>query len=394
MRKRNRKNNGRNSETLALELYKLIMDDDEIRDIANKFCDEDEIVDFVERAWEGDEDSYIDLVEDILDDTSMTRGFSPRRFLPAMAEWLKDNFDYHDGDIGMILEDIGELCANASKETLEAYTGVTIICGNIMRDYDLESNNDVAAMATIHSLRAAFKHIKNIGDNESYMAASSSTEEPEKPSKSEEKKDSKKTEDKKESNTSNINVDELKDKIDVESIAQNIYSEVKDSGKLEEMIMQGIIEGLRQVVDGGKMTSDTEEEIINKINDKSGKDTNTINDAIKIAVNEILKTMGGNDKSYENIINRLRNKNDSVIDVEEDELKEVTDVIPVGKVVDRSNEVNKEKSKSDNNNTTEFEQILEESGSSSKSSDCGHKLASALSEAAKVTLSVPWVKGC
>ena len=72
MRKRNRKNNGRNSETLALELYKLIMDDDEIRDIANKFCDEDEIVDFVERAWEGDEDSYIDLVEDILDDTSMT----------------------------------------------------------------------------------------------------------------------------------------------------------------------------------------------------------------------------------------------------------------------------------------------------------------------------------
>ena len=337
MRKRNRKNNGRNSETLALELYKLIMDDDEIRDIANKFCDEDEIVDFVERAWEGDEDSYIDLVEDILDDTSMTRGFSPRRFLPAMAEWLKDNFDYHDGDIGMILEDIGELCTNASKETLKAYTGVTIICGNIMRDYDLESNNDVAAMATIHSLRAAFKHIKNIGDNESYMAASSSTEEPEKPSKSEEKKDSKKTEDKKESNTSNIDVDELKDKIDVESIAQNIYSEIKDSGKLEEMIMQGIIEGLRQVVDSGKMTSDTEEKIIDKMNDKS--DTDTINDRIKNVINEILKaTMGGNDKSYESIINRLRNKNDNIIDAEDNELKEVTDVIPVGKVIDGSDD--------------------------------------------------------
>ena len=334
MRKRNRKNNGRNSETLALELYKLIMDDDEIRDIANKFCDEDEIVDFVERAWEGDEDSYIDLVEDILDDTSMTRGFSPRRFLPAMAEWLKDNFDYHDGDIGMILEDIGELCANASKETLEAYTGVTIICGNIMRDYDLESNNDVAAMATIHSLRAAFKHIKNIGDNESYMAASSSTEEPEKPEKS--KKEEKKPEEKESSNASKVDEEELKDKIDIESIAQNIYSGIKDSGKLEEMIMNGIIEGLRQVVDSGKMTPDTEEEIIDKVN-KSKSESDLTNDVIKTVVNSLATAMGCDAKSFENVISRIRARNNKdIIDAEEGELKEVTDIVPVGEVVDKS----------------------------------------------------------
>lgn len=261
-------NNGRNSE--AAKLYDIIMSNDSIREVTNKFCTMDDLLDFAEINWADYDDDFIDTVEDILMDDSLLRGFSPRRFIPAMLEWFND-FVYHNGELGLILEDISVLCSKASKTTIKAYKGVTVIYQNITNSYDIDDTKSIAVLAMIHAIRETLDYVTRVGAVETYVAASASTsEEPsekteEKKSKEEPKEETKdestKVEEKKAEkettcNAGTVDENELKDKIDVESIAQTIYS--KFSGKFQEMIMGSIIEEVRQGVDSGAIKSEKE----------------------------------------------------------------------------------------------------------------------------------------
>lgn len=279
-RNNNRKNN-RHSDTLAVKLYNLIIDNDEIREVCNKFIDIDDLFDFAEENWCDEGDTDVDVIKDIMEDNTMLRGFSVRKFLPVIEAWLNDNFDYHDGEFYPIIEDIISLTSNANQSTLVAYEEVTRICSNIMNDYDMEFTTEVGVLGIIHAVKACINHIKTVGDKErgdSYTAASSSTKESEKEEEEvkeevveeSEKPETKEEDTSKESedNASKVDAEELKDKIDVESIAQNIYSEAITSGKLEEIILQGIIEVIRYAVDIGDISINTEKKFMDSIPSK------------------------------------------------------------------------------------------------------------------------------
>ena len=258
MGRRTNNNNGRNSE--ALKAYDIIMSNDDIREIANQFCTMDRLLDFAEINWADYDDDFIDTVEDILEDDSVLKGFSPKRFIPAMLEWF-DDFVYHNGELGLILEDISILCSKASKTTIRAYKGVTVIYQNIADNYDITDTKSIAVLAMIHAIKETLNYVNRVGVGETYVATSTSTsdESSKTEEKSKEEPKEKPEEKKAEETTCNagtIDEDELKDKIDVESIAQSIYS--KFSGKFQEMIMGSIIEKVRQGVDSGAIKSEKE----------------------------------------------------------------------------------------------------------------------------------------
>ena len=294
-KRNNNRKNSRRSDTLALKLYNLIIDNDEIREVCDKFNDIDDLFDFAEENWCDEGDTDVDVIKDIMEDNTMLRGFSVRKFLPVIEAWLNDNFDYHDGEFYPIIEDIISLTSNANKSTLVAYEEVTRICSNIMNDYDMEFTTEVGVLGIIHAVKACLNHIKNVGDKErgdSYTATSSSTKETEKEEEEEDVKEevvneTEEPETKEEDNASKVDAEELKDKVDVESIAQNIYSEAITSGKLEEIILQGIIEVIRYAVDIGDISINTEKKFMDSIPSKFENIKNRSNNGNKGNKNKV-----------------------------------------------------------------------------------------------------------